>query len=138
MPDPAAEMLAAVYERLEDDTTLDALAPGGVWSGNAPLSVTSYPYIAISYAAGSDATTYTATFMHAGSIMVRAVDRSGSQDAAIDALSRVYDLLHMQAIPVSGFDLQYLRRDGRGPFLSPLESGVQYQNCVDTYRMEVN
>lgn len=137
MPDPGAEVLAAVYAKLEDDTVLDELAPGGVWTGNAPTSITSYPYVAISFASGSDGRTFTRDISHAQSLYIRAVDKSGAQDACIDVLSRVYDLLNRQTLGVQGFTEWLCWREGRGPFLSPVEAGVQFQNCVDQYRIEV-
>lgn len=137
MPDPLKAVLTGVYNLLNNDATLNGLAPGGVWTGNANDDLDSYPYVAISLASADELFTYTQAYNHRHVLMIRGVDKSGDAAGVVDALARVYDLLNDGALSVSGFNVLVSRRQGR-VMTEPVEHGVTYKNLVDTYGVEVN
>jgi hypothetical protein len=95
-----------------------------------------YPYVSISLAAAADDYTFTRIYNHPHDLYIRSVHKGGDLGPAAAALYRVFELLNDQAITVTGFTLLVLRRRQRAS-TAPVESGVQFQNLIDTYRMEV-
>jgi hypothetical protein len=113
-----------------------ALIPGGVWEGMAPVEVETYPLLTYSLLPSRSDYTMTGPYRHVFDLRVTAFDKSDSVDAAGAVLDRVYTLLQDASLSMASFVVLYCRRRTSNK-MSPVREGVQFQQLVDSYGLEV-
>lgn len=130
---------AAVYGRLSGDVTLEGLAPGGVWSGRAPVDVASYPLVTFNVLPGRTDYTFAGPYRFVFDLRITVLDRSEADEAVGAASDRILALLQDAsdaALPMANFDVLYLRRQ-TSTKMAPVREGEQFQQLIDGYRLEV-
>lgn len=130
---------AAIYGRLSGDATLMALIPGGAWETRAPVDTDTYPLLTYSTTPLRTDYTFTGPYRHVIDVRITALDRSDAVDLAGAVLARVYALLQDagdSALPMVDFDVLYCRRQTQFK-QAPVREGVQFQQVIDGYRLEV-
>lgn len=133
---------------LQNDATLQGLAPGGVWRGLAPPAEAT-PFVVMSHQAGSDVTTMNGIRVM-GSLLyqVKAVGPSSATAAVAQAAARIDRLLGgPPGVPASGLvvvasvtEAQVYACWREQPLLideAPV-AGEEYVNMGGLYRMQLS
>ena len=122
----------AIYTRLSTDATLTTLAPGGVWHGIAPLSV-SGTFVTFDQISGTDDYTLGMRATTTFSYLVKAVTPGESAIPAMDAAARVDALLSDYAMTLSAGRVLSIRRE-QTISLSETTQGETYQHAGAYYQ----
>jgi hypothetical protein len=122
---------------LLNDATLTSLAPGSVWRGLAPTSVTTYPFCVYNFQAGSDLLTFNVTRIWSSQLFqVRCVGPASNTAGIMNAASRVDALLgRTSGTPTGGIIYAAYRESPL--LLEELVNGVLFSSIGGLYRLLV-
>lgn len=125
----------ALYAKLNGDGTLAAMlsAATAIYDARAPQSAT-YPLVIFNLQSGRDAYTHGGRSWEDHVWLVKAVDQSGSADAADDIAGRVDELLSGGALTLVGRTQLYLRREGTVRYIEQ-DGDITYRHSGATFRL---
>lgn len=127
---------AALFARLDGDSTLDTLATGGVFERTAPQG-TQCPYVIFSKLSGlAQHSLGSATAFSEDLYLVKAVTDEPSSKVAGQIAERIDALLNHHALSVSGATLMVCRRETDVDYDERTDGRV-YKHVGHTYRIGV-
>lgn len=126
---------AMLYARLNGDTTLRNLAPGGVWRGVAPEDATG-TVVVFSLQAATDTYALASRAYSDATYQVKAITPGESAAPAWAAAERAEALLTDQPLTVSGGRVMACRRT-TVISLTETDGGEQYQHAGGLYRITI-
>lgn len=135
----------AILNVLTSDAILTALMPGGVHWDVAPAGLTAFIVVTSQDFEAS----YPLTRRDVGTIdggmerigyLIKAVKRTTNADAPLDAAARIHDLLHMQALDLSGtgYELMTIHRTRRVRYSEFDQSTAEWQHIGGVYDVIVS
>lgn len=129
----------ALIGALANDATLSALAPGGVFRGVAPQSVTA-PYVIVDMVTAEDMPQLQfGTAFESLLYLVKAVAPGTSAGAAQSAADRVHVLLQNAVLSISGYRCMLCQREERIAYVEINNSSdLRYQHRGGLYRVMVD
>lgn len=130
--------VAWIIATLEASTAFTTAAPGGVWRGVAPQSVTIYPLAVVQHQSGTDITgSNQVRLWTAGTYAVRIIGPADDDVALVAAADAADTALQDQhGTAQSGTIMECLREQPLGP-LDEIVGGVRYTTVGGFYRLLV-
>jgi hypothetical protein len=129
--DPIEE---AVITALRADSTLDTLAPGGVWQDIAPPNC-GEPFVIVTLQAHSETYEQTeTTAFETGHVLVKAVGQYTTRAAVKAAAARIYAILQHATITISGGYAMDCSREERIAYVEP-DGPMRWQHAGGIYQV---
>jgi Protein of unknown function (DUF3168) len=123
----------AIYTLLSGDATLTSLAPGGVWRGVAPVSVTG-TFVSFTKLDSQDDYTLGMRATSLATYQVKAITPGESAVPAMDAAARIDALLTDATLSLDAGRVLSVRRSQTNE-LDENDGGERYQHAISQYRI---
>lgn len=108
MPPDSNEVNRALLARLTGDATLSGLVGGQIYMNTAAQNLTKF--VLVTQRAHSDEPMQNRTGHEIFTFIVQAVFQGQTPGAAVQAAHRIFELLHLQDLTITGYTLMLMKR----------------------------